>query len=240
MNERPAIVSAAVGDLAEVDTRVDHAAPIDGLEAARSQEYALLSHLLRTAPSAELLSRLGSLTGDETPLGQAHANLARAARSISAPQVAEEYFQIFVGLGRGELLPYASFYMTGFLHGRPLARVRGDLADLGLHRGDGDIEPEDHLATLCEVMSGIASSLFAAPDRGLGFFDRHLAPWADRFFVDLEASPSASFYRVVGALGRVFIEIETQAFKFDRAEAEPSAASRVQVQTFPAARGQHV
>ncbi|WP_158812111.1 molecular chaperone [Beijerinckia sp. L45] len=238
MSERPAIVSPDVGDLAAGVPRAAPVDAIDSLEAARAQEYALLSHLLRTAPSADLLARLGSLTGDETLLGQAHVTLARAARSISAAQVADEHFQIFVGLGRGELLPYASFYMTGFLHGRPLARVRGDLADLGLHRNDGDIEPEDHLATLCEVMSGIASGLFEAPDRGLGFFDRHLAPWADRFFVDLEVSPSATFYRAVGALGRVFIEIETQAFKFDRAEAEP--LSRVEAQFIPAARGQHV
>ena len=228
ISERHPIVNSATNDLAAAPPGAGPVESVDDLEAARAEEYALLSHLLRTPPSADLLVRLGRLGGCETPLGQAHADLARAARAISAAQVGNEHFQIFVGLGRGELLPYASFYMTGFLHGRPLARVRGDLADLGLHRGEHDIEPEDHLSTLCEVMSGLASGLFLAADRGHGFFDRHLAPWADRFFADLEASPSATFYRAVGTMGRVFIEIEAQAFKFGRSDepATPGATPR--------------
>ena len=44
-------------------------------------------------------------------------------------------------------------------------------------------------------------------------FEKHLAPWIGRFFADMEASQSADFYRQVGTLGRVFMDIETEAFE---------------------------
>ncbi len=43
-------------------------------------------------------------------------------------------------------------------------------------------------------------------------FENHLAPWIGRFFTDLERADAANFYRSVGTLGRVFIDIETEAF----------------------------
>ena len=45
------------------------------------------------------------------------------------------------------------------------------------------------------------------------FFDRHLAPWARLFFEDLESANSARFYKPVGTVGRLFMEIETTAFE---------------------------
>jgi TorA maturation chaperone TorD len=185
----------------------------DEVDAARAQEYALLSALLARAPDAPLLQRLGSLRGDATPLGVAHAALAEAASRTAAERVEREYFDLFIGLGRGELLPYGSYYLTGFLHERPLARLRDDLGKLAIERAAGQCEPEDHAAILCEIMSGLASRRFAAPpgaDREL--FERHLAPWLGRFFADLERADAADFYRPVGALGRVFVDIETEAF----------------------------
>jgi TorA maturation chaperone TorD len=38
-----------------------------------------------------------------------------------------------------------------------------------------------------------------------------MAPWIGRFFTDLERADAANFYRHVGTVGRVFVEIETQA-----------------------------
>ena len=124
-----------------------------------------------------------------------------------------EYFELFIGLGRGELLPYGSYYLTGFLHERPLARLRADLSGLGIERAAGQAEPEDHAAILCEIMAGLVSRRFPAPaaaEREL--FGQHLAPWIGRFFADLEQADAADFYRRVGTLGRVFVEIETDAF----------------------------
>lgn len=186
---------------------------VDETDLARSQEYALLGALLLRAPDGELLSRLADLEASDTPLGAAHAALAGVAAAAEAPVVRREYFELFEGVGRGELLPYASYYLTGFLNERPLARLRADLGRLGLERAEGHFEPEDHLGTLCEIMSGLAAGGFeAAPGEEANFFARHLQPWAGRFFADLEQAGSARFYRAVGAVGRTFIAIETTGF----------------------------
>jgi TorA maturation chaperone TorD len=189
------------------------ASDIDETDAARSQEYALLAVLLARAPDAELLSRLSGLGGDATPLGLAHIALGEAAAEADVERVSREYFDLFIGLGRGELMPYGSYYLTGFLHDRPLARLRDDLAVIGIARVEGNAEPEDHAAILCEIMAGVTGGQFPAPygtDRKL--FEKHLAPWIGRFFADLERAENADFYRRVGALGRMFVQVETEAF----------------------------
>jgi TorA maturation chaperone TorD len=186
---------------------------LDEVDAARAQEYALLSLLLARAPDAALLARLAELRADGSPLGLAHAALAEAASRADVERVEREYFDLFIGLGRGELLPYGSYYLSGFLHERPLARLRAHLSRLGIERAAGQAEPEDHAAILCEIMAGLANGRFPAPagaDREL--FEQHLAPWIGRFFADLERAEAADFYRRIGTLGRVFVDIETEAF----------------------------
>ena len=196
-------------DVAVADRAVD---PVD---AARAHEYQLLATLLSAPPSKKLLSALARLEGDETPLGCAHASLAGAAGNAVPGHVEREYFDLFIGVGRGEILPYASYYLTGFLHERPLARLRTDLAAFGIERVENNPEPEDNAATLCEIMAGFADGRFAASDdQQKQFFDKHIAPWMGRMFADLENAEAANFYRPVAALGRLFLEIETEAFTF--------------------------
>jgi TorA maturation chaperone TorD len=186
---------------------------IDEIDAARSQEYALLATLLARSPDAQLIGRLAGLRGDPSPLGVAHAALGEAAARADAERVGREYFDLFIGLGRGELLPYASYYLTGFLYERPLARLRGDLKRLGIVQEPGQSEPEDHAAILCEIMAGLAGgTIDAAPGADREIFEKHMAPWIGRFFSDLEQSRTADFYARVGVLGRMFMEIETEAF----------------------------
>ena len=188
---------------------------IDVIDAARAQEYALLANLLLSAPSAALLERIAQLNADATPLGRAHAALAEAASIAVATEVEREYFDLFVGLGRGELLPYASYYLTGFLNERPLSRLRDDLAALGIERMVNNFEPEDHAATLCEIMAGFAAARFpASPQAQRAFFEKHVSRWMGRLFADMEKAENAKFYRSVGTLGRVFLEIESEAFTF--------------------------
>jgi TorA maturation chaperone TorD len=191
----------------------DTTGDIDEVEVARAQEYALLSTLLARAPAQALLERLADLRRDASPLGRAHAAVAEAASHTSAAHVEQEYFNLFIGVGRGELLPYGSYYLTGFLHERPLARLREDLVRLGIERAAGQAEPEDHAAILCEIMAGLVSRRFpSAPIADRELFERHLLPWIGRFFSDLEHAETADFYRRIGALGRAFIDIETEAF----------------------------
>jgi TorA maturation chaperone TorD len=186
---------------------------IDDGDAARAQEYLLLAMLLTRAPDAATLGRIARLHGDATPLGQAHLALAQAAENASDEKTEREFFNLFIGVGRGALAPYGSYYLTGFLNERPLARLRQDLRVLGIERTEGQAEPEDHAAVLCEIMSGLADGQFAVvPMAQQQFFERHLVPWIGRFFTDLERAEAADFYRHVGTVGRLFLEIETEAF----------------------------
>jgi TorA maturation chaperone TorD len=188
---------------------------IEDVEIARAREYGLLALMLARAPDADLLGRLATLRGDASPLGLAHAALAEAAAGASTERVEREFFDLFIGIGRGELLPYASYYLTGFLHQRPLARVRADLERLGVERAAGHAEPEDHAALLCDAMAGLARRQFQAePGADRDFFEQHLAPWIGRFFADLEEARAAQFYRHVGRIGHVFVAVETEAFTF--------------------------
>jgi TorA maturation chaperone TorD/DNA-binding transcriptional regulator YdaS (Cro superfamily) len=190
-------------------------AAIDPVDAARGREYILLATLLSCPPSIALLGEITQLRGDATPLGRAHAALAEAASKVPTADVEREYFDLFVGLGRGELLPYASYYLTGFLNERPLSRLREDLAALGIERAQNNFEPEDHAATLCEIMAGLASGHFPAlSEAQRAFFEKHIAPWMGRLFADMESAASVKFYRSAGALGRLFLEIEAEAFTF--------------------------
>jgi TorA maturation chaperone TorD len=192
---------------------ISAAGPVDEMDHARAAEYELLAALLSHSPDADMIEQLARLRGDATLLGVAHGALGSAAASIKPERIEREYFDLFVGLGRGELFPYASYYLTGYLHGRPLARIRETLEQIGLGRTEGQSEPEDHVAVLFEVMAGLASGQIVAPDgTDRNIFENHLKPWAGRFFSDLEHAESATFYKCVGSLGRIFMEIETEAF----------------------------
>lgn len=182
---------------------------------ARAQMYQLLGALLGAPPSRELLRGLATLQGGDTALGSASRTLAALAERTSPENANREYNNLFVGVGRGELLPFASYYLTGFLNEKPLADLRGDLMARGIKTSDDVKEPEDHIGTLCEIMAGFITGEFEC-DSDLAsqkaFFDAHLAKWAFLFFSDLEKAQTAVFYAPVGSLGRAFMEVETEAF----------------------------
>lgn len=195
----------------------------DTENALRAQHWAVLARLLANAPDRGFLAGLAGLAADDTPLGRAYAGLAAAAAATDPKSVADEFFTLFIGVGRGELLPYASFYLTGFLNERPLADLRRDLAAMGIERQAGRHEPEDHIASLCDVMAGLAEGRFDAAGLGCGgageagFFARHIEPWAGAFLDDLARAPGADFYRAVAGVGQRLIEIEARAFALARA-----------------------
>jgi TorA maturation chaperone TorD len=190
-----------------------NASEVDEIDRQRAAEYGLLALLLGKAPNSDTLSRIAQLKGDASDLGMAHIDLATAASDATERALNSEFFNLFIGVGRGDVLPYASYYLTGFLHERPLARVREDLDRLGIARAGGTSEPEDHIAILCEVMAGLADGTFEADfAEQARFFERHLKPWAGRLFTDLELAKQANFYRAVGRVGRVFMELESEAF----------------------------
>ena len=127
---------------------------------------------------------------------------------------------LFIGLGRGELLPYASFYLTGFLNEKPLARLRADMARLGLRRAANVFEPEDNIASLLEMMAGLIDGRFGKPaslEQQKQFYNTHLAPWAEHFFDDLKGAKNSVLFASVAEVARIFTEIEREGFRMSTA-----------------------
>lgn len=185
-------------------------------DALRADLYEFVGAILARPPDQAFLDRIARLTGDATALGQAVSALARVAAVSKARSVETEFNALFIGLGRGELLPYASYYLTGFLNEKPLAGLRRDMAARGMTRAPNVYEPEDNIASLMEMMAGLIRGRFIAPaslaDQKL-FFGKHVSPWAGHFFSDLEAARHSVFYASVGAVGREFMAIEAEGFR---------------------------
>lgn len=189
---------------------------LDAEDRLRADLYNFLGLLLSGPPDELLISQTAGLQGDDTPLGQAIKGLARVAKASKPQAVEREFNALFIGLGRGELLPYASYYLTGFLHEKPLAQLRQDMAARGITRAPNVYEPEDNIASLMEMMGGMIVGRFGPPsllDDQKTFFNRHLAPWAGHFFDDLTGAKNSVLYAALGAVGREFVEIEREAFR---------------------------
>lgn len=203
--------------LDSVTSAPDIAAEQARYDALRSANYALLGTLLARPPAADLLDELGRMEPEgagEGRLDAAWRALAEAAGSADAQGVAEEFQELFIGIGRGELVPYGSWYLTGFLMEAPLDTLRDDLARLGFARQEGVSEPEDHIGALCEVMALLITEPERAADYATQrrFYNTHMGPYLDRFWNDLEHAENARFYRAVSHLGAAFTELETKYF----------------------------
>ncbi len=189
---------------------------IDPEDRLRADLYNYIGLMLSAPPDAVLLEQTAALGGDEGVLGRAIHALAAAAKDADPRTVRSEFNALFIGLGRGELLPYASFYLTGFLNEKPLARLRTDMSALGISRARDVFEPEDSAAALMEMMGGMIVGRFGAPATGAQqrtFFGAHVAPWAPHFFTDLTCAKNAVLYARLGEVGRVFLDIEREAFR---------------------------
>ncbi len=188
------------------------AAALPAEENARAQIYRLLGALLAAPPNQELLSILRGIESNDGDLAQAWAELRRAARAADSHRLEEEYNHLFVGLGGGELTPYASKYLTGYLMERPLAELRTRLRRLGIARRQDQAEPEDHAAALCETMALLIARNGLSFKELRDFFDTHIGTWMEQFFSDLAKAESARFYGAVGRLGEAFLGVEKTCF----------------------------
>lgn len=182
----------------------------------RANVYRLLAALLASPPNEELIQLVRNLGAtnatDDRSLIKAWADLVNIAQQCSPDEVEDEYFNLFIGLGKGETSPYASWYLTGFLMEKPLAELRSELQRLGFDRQINVSEPEDHIAAICEVMSVIISESELSFNEEKLFFVKFIAPWMGHFFDDLSRAQSAYFYKPVGILGKQFIDIEQRYF----------------------------
>jgi TorA maturation chaperone TorD len=172
----------------------------------------MLAALLRQPPVQSVLNTvtgLADVVEDKDDFAIAMSMLGLAARATTTEEVDDEFHALFIGLGRGELVPYGSWYLTGFLMEKPLGVLRDDLVTMGFQRSDGTCEPEDHVAALCEVMVLMINDGYSLDQQTL-FFDRHMSPWFGQFFIDLGEAKSAVFYRSVARFGKAFFDFEKQ------------------------------
>ncbi len=179
----------------------------------RADLYNFLGLLLAAPPDQMLLEQTAGLSGDDSDLGTAINALAKVANLSKPGTVESEFNKLFIGLGRGELLPYASYYLTGFLNEKPLAALRRDMAVRGMTRAQNVYEPEDNIASLMEMMGALIVGRFGEPaslSDQKTFFNKHIGPWAGHFFSDLESAKNSVLYASVGAVGRVFMAIEAE------------------------------
>jgi len=185
---------------------------------SRAAIYAMLAQILSAPPTAEQLTELGKLQGSDTEFGQAIARLSEAARGTTAEQADDAYHDLFIGLTRGKLLPYGSYYLTGFLHEKPLARLRNSMAQLGIAANPEEKDPEDHIASVLDMMGGLIRGDFGQPvpvAQQRIFFQEHVQSWAPYFFRDLEKVEETELYAAIGTVGRIFLELEEAAFSMD-------------------------
>lgn len=180
-------------------------------DALRAGNYTLLGTLLARPPTAELLAQLALDFPDEAgPLGDAWRELAAAAGKADANELADEYQRLFIGIGRGVLVPFASWYRSGTLMEQPLSALRAALARLGLERQEGVHEPEDHVAALNEVMALLITDgeLAAGFEVQQTFYMTHMEPFIGHFWRDLESESESDFYRAGARLGLAFHDLE--------------------------------
>lgn len=184
----------------------------DEMQAARAGTWAFLARVLAAPPDAEVLeglSALGDIDTGEGRIAMGWELMRRAAQQTDPAALEDEYLALFIGLGRGELVPFGSWYLTGFLMEKPLAVLRQDLQRLGIERVDGVAESEDHVAALADAMAILIRAGDELPLAAQqAFFDAHLAPWLPRFFQDLQSAEHASFYRSVGFFGEAVVAFE--------------------------------
>ena len=177
----------------------------------RAGVYSVLAALLREAPTDAVLGFVSELEVDAANHGNellvSLNMLSLAARHCDPQALTDEYHALFIGLGRGELVPYGSWYQTGFLMEKPLGLLRADLAELGFARSEDVHEPEDHVAALCEVMAMLIHEGVSI-ERQQRFFQAHIGSWAEHFFDDLGNASSAVFYRSVARFGLAFLAME--------------------------------
>ena len=191
---------------------------INNEDQLRADMYSFLANLLRAEPSSELVNQLTKLESDDSPIGKSIKTLSKLASSLDLPTIRDEYVRIFIGVGRGEILPFASYYLTGFLKDKPLAKLRNDMKEIGIELAENVKEPEDHIASLFDMMSGLILGKFSKKfsiGEQRGFFNKHLAPWVDLLMRDIESSRIAVFYSPIGTIGREFMEIERSSFSMD-------------------------
>jgi TorA maturation chaperone TorD len=190
---------------------------IEPEDETRARFYALLGRLYARGPDAPLLAALAGSPawpdhGGDGGLGAAWNKLILASRAMDADAAAQEFTEMFIGVGKSPVNLHASHWIAGFMMEKPLAELRGSLAELGLARRPGADVLEDQLAALCETMriliagEGEREPATVAVQRA--FFERHIASWVFDCCNAIRDCPLANYYRRVAEFTIVLMTVE--------------------------------
>ncbi len=212
LNEHPAIPAVELG--ADKYQAPADQEEFDSAQTQRAACYGLLAAVLQSPPDQTVLDYIAQLSSEAPPQDADELLLSMTALGLAAglyspAALDDEFHDLFIGLGRGEVMPYGSWYLTGFLQEKPLADLRTALSQLGYARSDETCEPEDHVAALCEVMQMMISE-GREIEIQREFFRAHMAPWLDRFCADLRAAESAVFYQTLARFAAAFFAFERE------------------------------
>ncbi|CAD5373800.1 Putative formate dehydrogenase-specific chaperone [Rubrivivax sp. A210] len=190
----------------------------EGEELARAELYGLLARLWLAPPDAALMEQFRVAVTQAPQGGHLEAPwqaLVAAMRATTPEAAAAEHTALFMGVGKPEVFAYGSYYLSGFLNERPLALLRGDLAQLGLTRSADALETEDHVSYGFEVMRYLIAGDDAAVcnlEQQRLFFRKHLQTWVEKLCESVAVHPRAATWCAVAALTAAFMQVEAQAF----------------------------
>lgn len=190
----------------------------------RANIYGLLSSLLAVPPDEGTLNMLSQLKGHiqsepGTSMEIALHRVTTLAQNLDQKSIWDEFQVLFIGVTRGEVVPYGSFYQSGFMMDKPLAELRTCLSTLGYERREEVYESEDHVAALCDVMRGLITDpeddFHTSLLKQQVIYHEHISPWIMKFFQDLQDAKHSDFYSSLAILGKTFMLLEGQYLKMD-------------------------
>jgi TorA maturation chaperone TorD len=201
-------------------------AGLDPEDEARANFYALLARLYAAAPDAALLQSMAAAdelaveTGDGPARDLAHAwaSLRDASRALGTEAIAQEYVDLFVGVGKSEVSLHAAEYLHS-RGGSVLAELRAELARLGLGRREEVSLYEDHLSAVLETMRVLIAGGPGIDPCGIAeqrkMFAAYVASWVPACCAAIRMKTIANYYRRVAELTESFVAIERDSFAIE-------------------------
>ncbi len=212
---------SALGARSLPDAAVGLSFPLSPEDRSRADFYALVARLFADGPDGQLLkaiARAEPIDGN-TPFASAWNRLLAASGVMDPDAAAQEYTDLFIGVGQCVVNLHGSHWKVGAMMERPLAELRAELAALGLGRRPGVVMLEDHLSALFETMRMLIAGNEDRPPSAValqrGFFERQIGPWAFRCCAAIRESTIANYYGCVAEFTEQFMALDRDALAME-------------------------
>lgn len=195
--------------------------PLAAEDRSRADFYALLARLFADAPDAPLLQSIAQAAPIDgtTRFATAWNRLVAASGVMDASAAAQEFTDLFIGVGRCEVNLHGSHWKVGAMMERPLAELRAELATLGLGRRADVVMLEDHLSALFETMRILVAGTDDRPPSAVAvqrdFFERQIGSWVFRCCAAIRESTIANYYRCVAEFAEQFMALDRDALAME-------------------------